>query len=95
MDRKILKQLKKTEVCLLQMARESVDGILLCGDLFIPEKQLSKGEAQWNDSKFQNHLGLFLCFATGNLKCVVFYALPINQSVLLVTILRSYVKEAR
>ena len=36
--------------------------ILLCGDLLIPEKQHSKGEAKCNDSKFQNHSGLFSLF---------------------------------
>lgn len=42
------------------MARESVDGILLHGDLFMPVK-LSKGETKCLNSKFQNHSGPLLC----------------------------------
>lgn len=63
--------------------------------LLTPEKQLSKGEAKCDVSKLQNHVGLFLCFAIGNLKCVVFYSLPTTLSVLVVTTLRTSMKEAR
>lgn len=82
--------------------------VLLHGDLLILEKQLAKGEVKYNNSRFQNHLGL--CFAMGTLRQVfyyslfesgftslltmVFYSLSLNLNVLLVTVLRIYVKEA-
>lgn len=34
-----------------------MDCIVLHGDVLIPEKQLSNGEAECHESKFQNHLG--------------------------------------
>lgn len=75
------------------MAKGSRNSIALHGDLLIPEKQLSKGEAKSHESKLQNHLDLLIHHVIGTLKCVVSYPLPIDLSVFVVTVLKTSVKK--